>query len=146
MTGNDLLLGAIDKLTSAAETNSLLACAEGLRAAINASGMGFLDPKLTAEFSRLLFAVAPRIADLTSGRLAVDHVFTALGCMNGALSTPDPERFLGLLTFAALLESELRVLCFHDAIITGSQADLALAIAQAPLAAPVQHAGPIITH
>ena len=145
--GNGYLTQAIDQLSTALVSDKpTLACAQGLRAAINAAGLGALDPVLKAEVSRLLFSVAPRIAEHTAGRLAAEHIFVGLGSMAGALSTPDADRFVGLLTFAALLESELRTLYFRDAIATGTQADLALAVARNPLTAPVYELGPLVMH
>lgn len=145
--GNGYLKQAIDQLNTALVSDKpTLACAQGLRAAINAAGIGALDPALTAEVCRLLFAVAPRVAEHTAGRLAAEHIFIALGCMAGAFSTPDRDRFVGSLTFAALLESELRALYFRDAIETGSQMDLALAVARNPVIAPVYELGPLVMH
>lgn len=147
MTGNDYLNEAVHHLnTSIASEKAILACAQGLRATINAAGMGALDPALTAEASRLLFAVAPRVAEQTAGRLAPEHVFFSLGCMAGALATPDRDRFFWLLASAAVLENELRALHLRDLIATSDQADLASAIVRNPITAAFYDAGPITTH
>lgn len=130
MTPNDCLIEAVRHLHNAVKGDeSVLACTQGLRFLILGVSPGeALDPALSSEASRLLFASAPRVAEQTAGRLSADHVFLGLGCANASLSCRDPERFVGLMTFAALLEAELRALHLRDVITAGSQRDLALAI------------------
>lgn len=144
---NSYLNQAIEHLSTATlSQKATLACANGLRAAINAAGMGALDPALTAEVSRLLFAVAPCLAEQTAGRLAPEHVFHSLGCMNAALTSSDPDRFAWLLASAAVLENELRALHLRDMIATSGQLDLAAAIVRNPVTAPIFDIGSITTH
>lgn len=147
MTGNEHLNEAIHHLSNAiASDKAPLSCAQGLRALTNAAGVGSLDPALTAEASRLLFEVAPRVSDQMAGRLAQEHVFHSLGCMNAALTTPDRDRFPWLLAAAAVLENELRALHLRDMIATSNQPDLASAIVRNPLSAAFYDDGPITTH
>lgn len=147
MTGNDLLQTAVAKLNSAAEgKNVLLHCAEGLNALIAAASLGGLDPALSADAQRLLFASAPQVAAETAGRLAPEHIFHSLGCANAALTCTDLDRYVWLLATARVLESELRALHLRDLVVACSQVDLAQAIACNPLAAATLHAGPLTMH
>ncbi len=146
MTGNDLLHTAVAKLNSAAEgKNVLLHCAEGLNALIAAASLGGLDPALSADAQRLLFASAPQVADETAGRLAAEHIFHSLGCANAALTCADADRFVWLLATARVLESELRALHLRDLVVASSQLDLAHALSRNPLAA-VFHPEPLTAH
>lgn len=146
MTGNELLQTAISKLSNAAEgKNCLLTCAEGLHALINAAGLGGLDPALSADAQRLLFAAAPQVAAETAGRLAPEHIYHSLGCANAALTCVDLDRYVWLLASARVLESELRALHLRDLVATCTQADLADAISRTPLAA-VFHPEPMTAH
>jgi hypothetical protein len=146
MTGNDLLHTAVAKLNIAAEgKNVLLHCAEGLNALIAAASLGGLDPALSADAQRLLFASAPQVADETAGRLAAEHIFHSLGCANAALTCADADRFVWLLATARVLESELRALHLRDLVVASSQLDLAHALSRNPLAA-VFHPEPMTAH
>jgi hypothetical protein len=146
MTGNELLTAAIAKLQNAATGEcTLLKCADGINIMIAAANQGGLDPVLCNEAQRLLFAAAPQVAAETAGRLAPEHVFHALSCVNAALTCLDLDRYVWLLASARVLESELRALNFRDLVEACNQPDLALAIAQNP-STLVRHVGPITTH
>lgn len=147
MTGNAHLQLAIQKLGSAVEgSNTLLSCAEALHNLISAAGICSLDPAVCADAQRLLFAVAPRLAAATAGRLAPEHVFHTLGCASAALSCTSADRYVWLLASVRVLESELRALHLRDMIVTCDYADLAQAIARNPLAAVAFQDGPITRH
>lgn len=145
-TGNECLEIAVSKLSSAAEgKNVLLHCAEGLNALIAAASLGGLDPALSADAQRILFAAAPQVAAETAGRLAAEHIYHALGSANAALTCTDLDRFVWLLATARVLESELRALHLRDLVVASSQIDLAHAISRNPLAA-VFHPEPMTAH
>lgn len=145
-TGNECLEIAVSKLNSAADgKNVLLHCAEGLNALIAAASLGGLDPALSADAQRLLFAAAPQVAAETAGRLAAEHIFHSLGCANAALTCADADRFVWLLATARVLESELRALHLRDLVVASSQLDLAQALSRNPLAA-VFHPEPMTAH
>lgn len=144
--GNTYLEIAVAKLSSAAEgDNVLLHCAEGLNALIAAASLGGLDPALSADAQRLLFAAAPQVAAETAGRLAPEHIFHSLGCANAALTCTDLDRYVWLLATARVLESELRALHLRDLVVASSQLDLAHALSRNPLAA-VFHPEPMTAH
>lgn len=125
----------------------LLAGAQGLRSLLSALASGQpLDPQLVGETTRLLFAVAPRIADAASGRLAPEHCYTALGCANAALTCREASRRFDLIAFAAVLEAEIRALHLRDMITAGSQIDLAVALFRNPVVAPPYLAGSLTVH
>lgn len=148
MTGNDRLQVAIAKLSNAAEgTKALLDCADGLNALIAAASLGGLDPTLTADAQRLLFAAAPQVvADpALMGRLPAEHVYHALGAASAALTASDQERFLWLLAFARLFEAEIRAMHLRSLVAACNQPDLAHALSRNPLAA-VFHPEPMTTH
>lgn len=145
-TGNECLEIAVSKFSSAAEgKNALLHCAEGLNALIAAASLGGLDPALSSDAQRLLFAAAPQVAAETAGRLAAEHIFHSLGCANAALSCTDLDRFTWLLASTRILESELRALHLRDLVVASSQLDLAHALSRNPLAA-VFHPEPLTAH
>lgn len=145
-TGNECLEIAVSKLNSAADgKNVLLHCAEGLNALIAAASLGGLDPALSADAQRLLFAAAPQVAAETAGRLAAEHIFHSLGCANAVLSCADADRLVWLLASTRILESELRALHLRDLVVASSQLDLAHALSRNPLAA-VFHPEPMTAH
>lgn len=134
-TGNECLELAVSRLSSAAEGKNVLHhCAEGLNALIAAASLGGLDPALSSDAQRLLFASAPQVAAETAGRLAPEHIYHALGSANAALTCTDLDRFVWLLATARVLESELRALHLRDLVVACSQLDLAHAIIRSPLA------------
>ncbi len=146
MAATELLETAIAKLQSAAEGKStLLNCADGINTLIAAANQGGLDPALRADAQRLLFAAAPQVAAETAGRLAPEHVFHSLGCVNAALTCLDLDRYVWLLASARVLENELRALNLRDLVVACNQPDLAHAICRNPLAA-VFHPEPMTAH
>ena len=147
-THDQHLAQAADHLRAAiAGDKPLLDGAQGLRSLTYALATGQpFDPQLAGEFSRLLFAVAPRIADAASGRLAPEHVYIALGCACAAMTCMDAERLRGLLAFAAILEAEIRALFLRDMIAAGSQIDLAVALSRNPVIAAPYMAGAMTAH
>lgn len=142
------LAQAADHLRAAiAGEKPLLDGAQGLRSLTYALGSGQpLDPQLAGEIAQLLFAAAPRLADAASGRLAPEHVYTAMGCACAAMTCMDAERLRGLMAFAAILEAEIRALFLRDMIAAGSQIDLAAALSRTPVIAAPYLAGPMTAH
>ncbi|THF59864.1 hypothetical protein [Ollibium composti] len=142
------LAQAADYLRAAAEGEKpLLDGALGLRSLFNSLASGQpLDPQLAGEVSRLLFAAAPRIAEVAAGRLAPEYVFVALGCASAAMGNVDAERLRGLMAFAAILEAEIRALFLRDMIAAGGQADLADALSRNPVIAAPYSTDPATVH
>jgi len=139
---------AADHLRAAiAGDKPLLDGAQGLRSLLYALVPGqTLDPQLVGEVSRLLFAVAPRIADVAAGRLAPEHCYVALGCACAALTCMDTPRRFDLIAYTAILEAEIRALHLRDYISAGSQIDLSAALSRNPVIAGPYLAGPLTVH
>lgn len=133
--GNAHLSDAIKHLEAAMTGSGLIPCAHALHHLVHAVGFGSLDAGLIAEASQRLFAVAPRVAELTTGRLTPQEVYFCLGCANAALTTADASRLPWLLAAVAMLEADLRGVYLRNAIATGPQADLAFVIAKTTLSA-----------
>lgn len=133
--GNRYLNDAIDSLGAAFSGNTLASCAQGLHFLVHAIHLGSLNSSLVSDASQLLFAVAPRVAEMTAGRIAAQEIYFCLGCANAALTTADAERLPWLLAAAAMLEADLRGVYLRNAIATGPQADLAFVIAKTTLSA-----------
>lgn len=146
MTTTELLENAIAKLQSAIEGQcTLLNCADGINTLIAAANQGGLDPMLSNEAQRLLFAVAPQVVAETAGRLSPEHVAHSLGCVNAALTCTDLNRYVWLLASARILENELRSLNLRDLVEACDQPDLVQAISRAPVTA-VFHPEPMTAH
>lgn len=133
--GNAHLSETIKHLTAAMTGSALIPCARALHHLVHAVGFGSLDPALISEASQRLFAVAPRVTELTAGRLTPEEVYFCLGCANAALTTNDAARRPWLLAAVAMLEADLRGVYLRNAIATGPQADLAFVIAKTTLSA-----------
>lgn len=148
MTGADHLFQAADQLRKAISSDKpLIPTAKALRSIILAmTSQDTVDPTDVSEVSRLLFAVAPNLAAATAGRLAPEHVYQALGYSTAALTCIETPRCFELLAFVALLEFELRTLALRDALISGTQMDLAIAVARNPFTAASFETGPSQTH
>jgi hypothetical protein len=133
--GNAHLSETIKHLDTAMAGSVLIPCAHALHHLVHAVGFGSLDAGLIAEASQRLFAVAPRVAELTAGRLTPEEIFFCLGCANAALTTADEARRPWLLAAVAMLEADLRGVYLRNAIATGPQADIAFVIAKTTLSA-----------
>ena len=136
--GNSHLSETIKHLDAAMTGPALISCAQALHHLVHAVGYGSLDPALISDASQRLFAVAPRVAELTAGRLTPEEIFFCLGCANAALTTANAARRPWLLAAVAMLEADLRGLYLRDAITAGPQADLAFVIAKSSRAAVFQ--------
>lgn len=138
------LAQAVDHLRAAIDGNKpLLDGAQGLRSLINRLVLDPpIDPQSVGEMSQLLFAVAPRIADAAAGRIAPEHIFTALGCGSAAMTCRDAPRYLDLIAYVAVLEAEIRALYLRDMIAAGSQADLVDTLDRNPVIAVPYVTGP----
>lgn len=122
----------------------LLAGAQGLWSLMGALAPGWaLDPQLAGEVSRLLFAVAPSLAEAAVGRLAPEHVYTALGTASAAMTCMEAPRRFDLIAYTAVLEAEMRALHLRDVITAGSQIDLAVTLSRNPTIAAPFLAGPL---
>lgn len=141
--GNAHLSEAIQHLDTAMAGSVLIPCAHALHHLVHAVGFGSLDPALISEASQRLFAVAPRVTELTAGRLTKEEIYFCLGCASAALTTTDAERRPWLLAAVAMLEADLRGVYLRNAIAAGPQADLAFVIAKSTLAV-VYHDSPAI--
>lgn len=135
---NHYLAQTIDYLRSAvAGGKPLLAGAQGVRSLLTVLAAGDpIDPQFAGETSRLLFAVAPRIADAAAGRIAPEHIYTALGCASAAITCTDAPRRFSLIAFTAVLEAEIRALHLRDMIAASGQNDLVDALSRNPVVAP----------
>jgi hypothetical protein len=142
------LAQAADHLRAAAEGEKpLLTGALGLRSLFYSLGSGQSpDPQLAGEIAQLLFAAASRIAEASAGRLAPEHVYTAMGCACAAMTCMDAERLRGLMAFAAILEAEIRALHLRDYLAVGSQTDLAAALSRNPVIAAPYGVGAMTVH
>lgn len=136
--GNAHLSETIKHLDTAMTGSVLIPCAHALYHLVHAVGFGSLDAGLIAEASQRLFAVAPRVTELTAGRLTPEEIFFCLGCANAALTTANAARRPWLLAAVAMLEADLRGLYLRDAITAGPQADIAFVIAKSSRAAVFQ--------
>lgn len=123
-------LSNADVLTSisTALQHLIAARADGDHVAVDAS----------ARVSGLIFAIAPRVAEAATGRLAPEHVFFGLGCASALLNCADDQRRLALIAYVALLRSELLSLTLRDFLTGCAQPDIATMIARNP-AATVLH-------
>ena len=133
--GNAHLSETIKHLGTAMTGSVLIPCAHALHHLVHAVGFCSLDAGLIAEASQRLFAVAPRVTELTAGRLTPQEVYFCLGCANAALTTNDASRRPWLLAAVAMLEADLRGVYLRNAIATGPQADIAFVIAKTTLSA-----------
>lgn len=133
--GNAHLSEATHHLDTAMTGSVLIPCAHALHHLVHAVGFGSLDAGLIAEISQRLFAIAPRVTELTAGRLTPEEVYFCLGCANAALTTNDVARRPWLLAAVAMLEADLRGVYLRNAIATGPQADLAFVITKTTLSA-----------
>lgn len=147
-TADQHLAQAIDHLRAAvAGDKPLLKCAQALRSLLTVLASGHrLDPHLAGEVSRLLFAVAPRIAEAAAGRIAPEHVYTALGCASAALTCMEVPRRFDLIAYAAILEGEIRALHLRDIVTARGQPDLAASLSRNPVVAAPYLAGPLTVH
>lgn len=147
-TADQHMAQAIDHLRAAvAGDKPLLNGAQALRSLLIVLAAGVpLDPQMAGETSRLLFAAAPRIVDAAAGRIAPEHVYTALGCASAAMTCMEAPRRFDLIAYAAVLEAEIRALHIRDIITTRGQVDLVEMLFRNPVVAAPYLAGPLTVH
>lgn len=131
-TSNQHLADAAEYLRRAIdEADPVLPARQALTSMIKALAPGsLLDFDKAMEVSRLLFAVAPCVAEAVRGRLAAEHVYVGFGCAAAAMGCMTIPRRYSLIAYVALLEAELKAVSLRNKITSDGELDLALMLAR----------------